>query len=167
MSDLINRAAAIDAVHRNYDTILDFRSDGETVANSVGDILSDLPSAQPVAKDINVPVKDCISRQAALDALGECQMIWTDDNDYVLGARNQYDMDRLAIETVPTIDAVPVVHGRWQYHINANNEVNPEDAYCSKCGFYVDVTTTFNFNKYLHCPYCGTRMDWKDGDGND
>ena len=28
-----------------------------------------VPSAQPVAKDINVPVKDCISRQAAIDAL--------------------------------------------------------------------------------------------------
>lgn len=109
---LISLNAAIDAVHGNYDKILDFRSNGETVANSVEDILSELPYAQP------------------------------------------------------TIDAVPVVHGRWQYHINANNEVNPEDAYCSKCGFYVDVTTTFNFNKYLHCPYCGTRMDWKDGDWN-
>jgi len=67
------------------------------------------------------------------------------------------------IDHAPTVDAVPVVHGRWQYHINANNEVNTKDAYCSRCGFYVDVTTTFNFNKYLHCPNCGTRMDWKDG----
>ena len=44
--DAISRRAAIDAVHRNYDTILVFRSDGETVANSVEDILSELPSAQ-------------------------------------------------------------------------------------------------------------------------
>lgn len=44
---------------------------------------------------------DTIYRQAALDALGERPMVWTDD-DYVLGARNQYDMDRLAIETVPS-----------------------------------------------------------------
>ena len=63
----------------------------------------------------------------------------------------------------PVMDAVPERHGRWQYHINASNEVNTEDAYCSKCGFYVDVTTAFNFNKYLYCPYCGTRMDGKDG----
>lgn len=33
--------------------------------------LSNLPSAQPVAKDINVPIKDCISRQAAIDELEE------------------------------------------------------------------------------------------------
>ena len=45
-TDTISRQAAINAVHRNYDTILDFRSDGETVANSVEDILSALPSAQ-------------------------------------------------------------------------------------------------------------------------
>ena len=30
------------------------------------------PSAQPVAKDINVPVKDCISRQAALSMYFSC-----------------------------------------------------------------------------------------------
>lgn len=55
---------------------------------------------------------DLISRAAALDALGECQMIWTDDNDYVLGARNQYDMDRLAIETVPSAQQwIPVAEG--------------------------------------------------------
>ena len=76
-------------------------------------------------------------------------------------------LDAMTDEGCPEgVEAIPVVHGRWQYHINANNDVNPEDAYCSKCGFYVDVTTTFNFNKYLHCPNCGARMDgvkrWED-----
>ena len=43
-----------------------------------------------------------IDRQAALDALGERPTVWTDDDDYALGERTQYDMDRLAIETVPS-----------------------------------------------------------------
>ena len=47
MGDLISRQAAINAVHKNYDGILDFRSDGETVAQSFEDILTALPSAQP------------------------------------------------------------------------------------------------------------------------
>ena len=47
-------------------------------------------------------VGDVISRQAALNALGERPTVWTDDDDYALGERNQYDMDRLAIETVPS-----------------------------------------------------------------
>ena len=47
MSDLIDRQAAIDAVHKNYDVILDFTSDGQTISFSIEDILSELPSAQP------------------------------------------------------------------------------------------------------------------------
>ena len=45
---LISLSAAIDAVHKNYDTILDFTSDGKTISYSIEDILSELPSAQPV-----------------------------------------------------------------------------------------------------------------------
>ena len=52
--------------------------------------------------DPNKMVEDLISRRAALDALGERPMPWTDDDDYVIGGRNQYDSDRLAIETVPS-----------------------------------------------------------------
>ena len=50
MDDCVSRQAAIDAVHKNYDGILDFRSDGETVAQSFEDILTALPSAQPERK---------------------------------------------------------------------------------------------------------------------
>ena len=42
-----------------------------------------------------------IDRQAAIDALGERPMVWV-GSDYGLGARNQYDADVLALETVPS-----------------------------------------------------------------
>lgn len=45
--DLIRRSDAIDAVHKDYNTILDFKSDGRTVAGSFEDIINTLPSAQP------------------------------------------------------------------------------------------------------------------------
>lgn len=61
----------------------------------------DLISRQAVAKDINVPVSDCISRQAAIEALGEEPMVWDDDSDYELGQRSQWKADKLAIESVP------------------------------------------------------------------
>ena len=48
--DTISRQAAIDAVHVSYDEIFDFKSTGRTVADSVEDIISDLPSAQPEQK---------------------------------------------------------------------------------------------------------------------
>lgn len=42
-----------------------------------------------------------ITKQAAIDALGERPMVWV-GSDYELGARNQYDADVLALETVPS-----------------------------------------------------------------
>lgn len=44
--DTIYRQDAIDAVHKNYDTILDFTSDGRTVADSFEDIINALPCAE-------------------------------------------------------------------------------------------------------------------------
>lgn len=55
-----------------------------------------------VMRTVTTMKDDTISRAAALDALGERPTVWTDDDDYALGERNQYDMDRLAIETVPS-----------------------------------------------------------------
>ena len=54
-NDLISRQQTIDAVHKSYDTILDFKSDGRTVADSVEDIINTLPSAQPEI----IRCKDC------------------------------------------------------------------------------------------------------------
>jgi hypothetical protein len=45
--------------------------------------------------------KDTIYRQDALDALGERPLVWT-NSDYAIAQRNQYDTDKLAIETVPS-----------------------------------------------------------------
>lgn len=82
-------------------------------------------------------MNDLISRQAALDALGERPMVWTSDDDYALGERNQYDLDRLAVETVPSADAVEVVRCKdckW-YDIEElclrEGMVMSSDDYCS------------------------------------
>ena len=45
-TDTISRKAAIDAVHKSYDMILDFKTDGKTISSSIEDILSNLPSAR-------------------------------------------------------------------------------------------------------------------------
>ena len=42
---LINREDAIAAVHDNYDGLLDFTTDGKTIAYSLEEILSGLPAA--------------------------------------------------------------------------------------------------------------------------
>ena len=55
-----------------------------------------------------------------------------------------------------TVDAVPVVHGRW------TESEDGDGAVCSVCGedfcnVYLEV------ERFLYCPNCGAKMD---GDGN-
>ena len=52
--------------------------------------------------------KDLIERQATIEALGERPMVLA-DSDYEIAQRNQYDMDKLAIETVPSAQPL-VIH---------------------------------------------------------
>lgn len=63
---------------------------------------------------------ELIYRQAAIDALGERPIVWSNDDEYALGERNQYDIDRLAIETVPSAqpaqiqkDLTEYTHNEW------------------------------------------------------
>ena len=50
-----------------------------------------------------------------------------------------YDMAQL-VKNAPTIDAVEVVHGRW------------ENVSCTNCG-------QVDFSKPNYCPNCGAKMD--------
>lgn len=66
------------------------------------------------------------------------------------------------IEKAPTVDAVPVVHGRWS---DAGFGELPKHApygwACSVCG-----GISFN-NEYIYCPNCGAKMDGERKDGGD
>ena len=61
----------------------------------------------------------------------------------------------LILREAPTVDAVQVVHGRWE-----TNSDRPDTLICSicKCGFDMWKHDPHNF-----CPNCGARMD---GDEN-
>lgn len=73
----------------------------ELWSKTEGEFLTWLNSdfSQPDVPDTNVG--DMISRQAAIDAIGERPMVWM-DSDYEIAQRNQYDMDKSAIEAVPS-----------------------------------------------------------------
>ena len=57
------------------------------------------------------------------------------------------------IDKCPTVDAVEVVHGRWEVECKNRRK-------CSNCGFGRNTDTQIGWN---YCPNCGARMD---GDGN-
>lgn len=53
---------------------------------------------------------DLISRKAAIDAMGERPLVWDEwVDEYELGQLDQYDSDKLAIETVSSAEPEP----RW------------------------------------------------------
>lgn len=58
--------------------------------------------------------------------------------------------------SVPTIDAAPVVHGRWVEYLPVLGAGDLQIR-CSECGSTNDVRTRY-------CPNCGTPMDGGEND---
>lgn len=96
-------------------------------------------------------MNDLISRQAAIDALGEEPMVWHDNDDYALGERNQWNIDKLAIETVSSAqseqDWIPV---KFRELTADEKEEHPDWYYMADCDMPDDeqeilVTTTHGY----------------------
>ena len=66
------------------------------------------------------------------------------------------------IKELPTVDAVPVVHGRWE---TVEDWDGDERYKCSVCGdeWFLEVGNP-EFNNMNYCPKCGARMDGEDGE---
>lgn len=65
-----------------------------------------------------------------------------------------------SIRLMPTVDVVPVVHGKWntiKRHRHWPDGSGYEKDYCSMCRFCGSV-------EYAYCPWCGARMGEK-GEG--
>ena len=81
--------------------------------------------------------------------------IWREDWLHNAG-KYQQGVFRDEIEEMPTIDAVPVVHGKWIY----GNDFHWYTASCNKCGYQrrTDIKAE-GWNQWKFCPNCGARMD--------
>lgn len=69
------------------------------------------------------------------------------------------DMHRLLIQVIahyPTVDAVPVRHGKWKKIPSTWGSAFA----CSECGEKA-VETVMGKPRYEYCPMCGARMDGK------
>lgn len=64
---------------------------------------------------------------------------------------------RLAILDAPTVDAVPVVHGRWIYN---TDDFTPAHR-CSACGYNKPMIAGEGVSQGAmnYCPNCGAKMD--------
>lgn len=71
--------------------------------------------------------------------------------DYMRGT-NRYFTVKCDIESFPTVDVAPVVHGRW---IEDHDYLK-----CPECGVMVKWDFTFfDIGDWNYCPNCGAKMD--------
>ena len=71
---------------------------------------------------------------------------------------NDSESVKLLLAQAPTVEAVEVVHGRWEYH-GGDDDMNLY-GFCSNCHANWDEDVMDKFN---YCPNCGADMR---GDGN-
>ena len=83
-----------------------------------------------------------------IDRCGSAPLVGTCTSD------NEYLSDRL--KKAPTIEATPVVHGRWEEASDGDGIVCP---FC-RTDFCTIIYDTEYFN---YCPNCGAKMDEKEG----
>lgn len=104
-------------------------------------------------------MEDLIRKSALLKALEEDKIsIYS----HVYAKVNPADADELEeelewiINIQPTVDAKPVVHGRWIYGKQHDDFV---EAKCSVCETLLLVKWYDKLSEYNYCQHCGARMD--------
>lgn len=94
---------------------------------------------------------ELIYRQQAIDALGERPHLWT-SCDYELGCVNQYDLDKLAIETVPPAQPERE-RAKWIATTSLQEgQITWRDYKCSNCSHHRSKPMNY-------CEVCGAKME--------
>lgn len=66
---------------------------------------------------------------------------------------------RKLMEDAPTVDAVEVVHGEWELHLDGSGT-------CNRCNFTSE--NVWDFDTWQnYCGHCGAKMDGERKDVND
>ncbi len=95
---------------------------------------------------------DLISRQAAIDALGDKPLAWT-EGEYELGLQNQWQSDVDALKAAPSAQPMRK-KGKWRWS---------EDMMCFICSEcesgWKEQPTLMGKPLYDWCPVCGAKME--------
>ena len=91
-------------------------------------------------------MQDLISRQAAIEALGEKPLAWT-EGEYELGLQNQWQSDVDALNGLPSVQPERK-KGKWigKY---------PVTSACSECNYLIHDSKV---KVFAYCPNCGAYM---------
>lgn len=62
------------------------------------------------------------------------------------------------VDACPTVDAVPVVHGRWDNSGRYTFPGGGTAVRCTNCGCAL-TESEYRLNNWNYCPVCGAKMD--------
>ena len=68
------------------------------------------------------------------------------------------------VDNAPTVDAVPVRHGKWIDEGYYADNSNYKAWHCSKCNWHM---LAYDDELFSYCPMCGARMDGSENDKTD
>lgn len=153
----MTKGEAIKLLSQIMDALLVSNSWLPSTDNPIKEAFGMAISTLQAQESCNNLVIDTISKQAAIDALGEAPEVWTDSPEE-FEALNQWEMDVAAIKAVPSIQPKT---GRW---IKATGMMPPEfhgHHCCSECGNFANMEPPFGNREELSkfCPNCGAKME--------
>ena len=94
----------------------------------------------------------------ANEAIEKINCLCVDGNENWIGTDNQSFVDHADVidilSDMPTVDAVEVVHGRWEKRTDVFGFVRCSN--CHDCNIYDDWA---DGKKWNYCPNCGAKMD--------
>lgn len=101
-------------------------------------------------------MNDLISRQAAIDALGDEPEVWTGRDEYAQGLNNQWHYDVNALKAVPSAQpkAIRPKFVAEDRYIKNHFSIYP---YCPKCNYELETGDCY-------CKVCGCHIDWSEDD---
>ena len=93
-----------------------------------------------------------IDPKLLMEDLGEEPYVWT-ETDVEIQEHSDWLRFKEMIERQPTVDAVEVVHGRWEDFCRGKM------CCCSACKAEFDNTCNDIHGEWEFCPNCGAKMD--------
>lgn len=99
-------------------------------------------------------MSDYISREKAINALGEQPLNWN-DSEVSIAERAMWEEHKTAIENIPSENVKPVVYGKWIEY------PRPHYFKCSVCKYTVPYKKAYlhdSKREYNFCPHCGADM---------
>lgn len=84
---------------------------------------------------------------------------FVDEDSYECGAVDALHDALTYLDEAPTVDAVPVKHGRW---IKRGYACGESEYKCSACG---ETEWRTNCGRMKYCMFCGAKMDGGGADG--